>query len=139
MTNNQLTSLEGVNNYTSLETLSVSKNKLESLDIKTPNKTVTNLDFSHNNVPTSQLKLNEKNIPEAVAKNFPAVVEGSMVGNGSLAEKAAMASKEDKQVSDNTNHQKTLKNLLKRMLIVKKKTLKHMMNIMTMKKQIMHM
>lgn len=52
MTNNQLTSLEGVNNYTSLETLSVSKNKLESLDIKTPNKTVTNLDFSHNNVPT---------------------------------------------------------------------------------------
>ncbi|MCC9962644.1 hypothetical protein HK348_02230, partial [Streptococcus agalactiae] len=89
-----------------LETLSVSKNKLESLDIKTPNKTVTNLDFSHNNVPTSQLKLNEKNIPEAVAKNFPAVVEGSMVGNGSLAEKAAMASKEDKQVSDNTNHQK---------------------------------
>ncbi|HEO6451789.1 TPA: leucine-rich repeat domain-containing protein, partial [Streptococcus agalactiae] len=37
---------------------------------------------------------------------FPAVVEGSMVGNGSLAEKAAMASKEDKQVSDNTNHQK---------------------------------
>lgn len=62
-----------------------------------------------------------------------------MVGNGSLAEKAAMASKEDKQVSDNTNHQKTLKNLLKRMLIVKKKTLKHMMNIMTMKKQIMHM
>ena len=34
---------------------------------------------------------------------------------------------------------KTLKNLLKRMLIVKKKTLKHMMNIMTMKKQIMHM
>lgn len=106
VTNNQLTSLEGVNNYTSLETLSVSKNKLESLDIKTPNKTVTNLDFSHNNVPTSQLKLNEKNIPEAVAKNFPAVVEGSMVGNGSLAEKAAMASKEDKQVSDNTNHQK---------------------------------
>lgn len=106
VTNNQLTSLEGVNNYTSLETLSVSKNKLKSLDIKTPNKTVTNLDFSHNNVPTSQLKLNEKNIPEAVAKNFPAVVEGSMVGNGSLAEKAAMASKEDKQVSDNTNHQK---------------------------------
>ncbi|EPT67801.1 hypothetical protein SAG0066_01450 [Streptococcus agalactiae CCUG 38383] len=43
------------------------------------------------------------------------------------------------QVSDNTNHQKNTEKSAQAMLIVKKKTLKHMMNIMTMKKQIMHM
>ncbi|WP_420780487.1 leucine-rich repeat domain-containing protein [Streptococcus canis] len=93
VTGNQLTSLEGVNNFTALDILSVSKNQLTNVNLSEPNKTVTNIDISHNNIPLSNLKLNEQYIPEAIAKNFPAVQEGSMVGNGTAEEKAAMAAK----------------------------------------------
>ncbi|HER5233752.1 TPA: leucine-rich repeat domain-containing protein, partial [Streptococcus pyogenes MGAS3370] len=91
VTGNQLTSLEGVNNFTALDILSVSKNQLTNVNLSKPNKTVTNIDISHNNIPLADLKLNEQHIPEAIAKNFPAVYEGSMVGNGTAEEKAAMA------------------------------------------------
>ncbi|HHJ7845690.1 TPA: leucine-rich repeat domain-containing protein [Streptococcus pyogenes] len=93
VTGNQLTSLEGVNNFTALDILSVSKNQLTNVNLSKPNKTVTNIDISHNNIPLADLKLNEQHIPEAIAKNFPAVYEGSMVGNGTAEEKAAMATK----------------------------------------------
>lgn len=104
VTGNQLTSLEGVNNFTALDILSVSKNQLTNVNLSEPNKTITNIDISHNQIPLSDLKLNEQHIPEAIAKNFPAVQEGSMVGNGTADEKAAMPAPAEESAQDSHDH-----------------------------------
>lgn len=104
VTGNQLTSLEGVNDFTALDILSVSKNQLTNVNLSEPNKTITNIDISHNQIPLSDLKLNEQNIPEAIAKNFPAVQEGSMVGNGTADEKAAMPAPAEESAQDSHDH-----------------------------------
>lgn len=101
---NNLTSLEGVNNFTALDTLSVAKNQLTNVTLSESNKTITNIDISHNDIPLSDLKLNSQNIPEAIAKNFPAVQEGSMVGNGTVEEKAARAAKAEESAQDSHDH-----------------------------------
>lgn len=104
VTGNQLTSLEGVNNFTALDILSVSKNQLTNVNLSEPNKTITNIDISHNQIPLSDLKLNEQHIPEAIAKNFPAVQEGAMVGNGTADEKAAMPAPAEESAQDSHDH-----------------------------------
>ncbi|XXH12560.1 leucine-rich repeat domain-containing protein [Streptococcus dysgalactiae subsp. equisimilis] len=104
VTGNQLTSLEGVNDFTALDILSVSKNQLTNVNLSEPNKTITNIDISHNQIPLSDLKLNEQHIPEAIAKNFPAVQEGSMVGNGTADEKAAMPAPAEESAQDSHDH-----------------------------------
>lgn len=68
------------------------------------NKTITNIDISHNQIPLSDLKLNEQHIPEAIAKNFPAVQEGAMVGNGTADEKAAMPAPAEESAQDSHDH-----------------------------------
>ncbi|MGT2935537.1 leucine-rich repeat domain-containing protein [Streptococcus castoreus] len=105
VTGNQLTSLEGVNNFTALDTLSASKNQLTDVALSEPNKTITSLDVSHNHIPLTDLKVNDQGIPETIAKNFPAVQGGSIVGNGTAEEKAATTGKADNNAKKDSETQ----------------------------------
>ncbi|WEB35552.1 hypothetical protein PUW52_04280 [Streptococcus anginosus] len=73
LSGNALKNLEGVNQFKALENLDVSKNKITSVAISTPNNTITYIDLSHNFIPKLELELNENRIPKALAQHFPAV------------------------------------------------------------------
>lgn len=94
LSGNALKNLEGVNQFKALENLDVSKNKITSVAISTPNNTITYIDLSHNFIPKLELELNENRIPKALAQHFPAV-KGESIENNPLREEK----KEEKEVS----------------------------------------
>lgn len=78
---NELKNLEGINQFRSLDNLAVNKNKITTLALQEPNKTVTYINVSDNHSPKAELELNENKIPKALAQHFPDVQGGSIDNN----------------------------------------------------------
>ena len=73
--------MEGINQFRSLDNLAVNKNKITTLALQEPNKTVTYINVSDNHIPKAELELNENKIPKALAQHFPDVQGGSIDNN----------------------------------------------------------
>ena len=78
---NELKNLEGINQFRSLDNLAVNKNKITTLALQEPNKTVTYINVSDNHIPKEELELNENKIPKALVQHFPDVQGGSIDNN----------------------------------------------------------
>lgn len=89
--NNNLESLNGVNNFIRLEELNVNNNFISSFKLDKPNSTLQYLYIKNNNLSQEELKVNEFGIPSKLLENFTNIQGGDLSENFALTKENIIA------------------------------------------------